>query len=525
MITVRARIKPYIQPFERTLALKELEQLSSGRPSALEEGWYAVRTAAEPRLLAERLSYWETVFHKRDLHTAQALVEATTNVVRNGISLDQIRSALPFKDAPAFVNRRALRYGTHGIHEYRGKFFPQLVKSLINIAGVPDGGVVLDPMCGSGTTLAEAVASGRRAYGLDMNPLSVLISRIKCDLQSIDPGELERSYEWVRSQLLAPGEPRLEYFSTLPDSDQAYLSAWIADYVLLDLDRIMAVICHVENPLIRDYFKIALSNVLRSVSWQKDADLRVRKEIRTDIDIDGIRTFLEELGRSVRMVLATLYQRRLSQAYQSQVAVGNACNASSLLPDLEGRVNAVITSPPYATALPYLDTDRLSLCYLGLLTRPEHRRRDQDMIGNREVTGTLRKEYVLRFESKGSNLGPDIPGLINRIHSLNETSNAGFRRRNLPALLAKYFFDMREVLTEIHTLLAPHGSAFVVIGDNHTIAGAERVDIPTADLLAGLATRVGFRLDGTIPMEMLTSRDIFKKNAVAAESILVLKKA
>ncbi len=72
----------------------------------------------------------------------------------------------------------------------------------------------------------------------------------------------------------------------------------------------------------------------------------------------------------------------------------------------------------------------------------------------------------------------------------------------------------------MHTVLKPAASAFVVVGNNHTIAGGEKVEIITVNLLADLAKTVGFQLVEEIPMEMLVSRDIFRKNAIASESIL-----
>lgn len=86
-------------------------------------------------------------------YTRQIRREATINAVRNGIAPAQLKALLPFDGkAISIPNRRVLRYGPHGAHEYRGKFFPQLVRALLNIAAVKRGDVVLDPMCGSGTT-------------------------------------------------------------------------------------------------------------------------------------------------------------------------------------------------------------------------------------------------------------------------------------------------------------------------------------------------------------------------------------
>jgi site-specific DNA-methyltransferase (cytosine-N4-specific) len=146
------------------------------------------------------------------------------------------------------------------------------------------------------------------------------------------------------------------------------------------------------------------------------------------------------------------------------------------------------------------------------------------MIGNREVTERLRRSYWQKFEQEGSKLPQSINALIRRIHILNEKAGVGFRRRNLPSLLAKYFFDMKQVIGEMFRVLKPRSFAFMVVGNNHTVAGGHRVEIQTASLLRDIARQVGFHVAESLPMEMLLSRDIFKKNATASEEILAFYK-
>ncbi|MBV9761916.1 MAG: hypothetical protein JO340_15245 [Acidobacteriaceae bacterium] len=520
------RMKPYIQPFERELALAELSALAHTEPVAVDFGsdhpiLFSLPPVVKPTTLARHLAYWELIEADQTYYTTQVLRERTVNVVRNGVPTKDIPQLLLFENT-ALPNRRCLRYGTHGIHEYRGKFFPQLVRSLINIADVPKGGVVADPMSGSGTTAVEAVLGGYHAIGLDMNPLSALMAKAKCALLSVDPEFLISSYESIRGQLLTPPtkrSPQLVYFASLPRRDQEYLSAWFSEQVLQDLDEVARAIQQ-SNEQLRDFFWLCLSNIVRSVSWQKDDDLRVRKELRLDAEIDPIREFLEELGRSVRVVLAFLYQNRETSLGSFDIAEGDARDLASAWNRKAGKIDAIITSPPYATALPYLDTDRLSLCYLGLLSRPEHRRRDQNMIGNREISEKQRALYWSLFESKKKKLPKSVSSLIQKVSTLNSKIEVGFRRRNLPALLTKYFIDMQQVLEGMMAVLRPGCPAFVVIGNNHTIAGGERVEIETATLLVDIASAVGMKPERRISMEMLVSRDIFKKNAVASEEIL-----
>lgn len=534
MRSITCRLKGYIQPFERELAFRELSALAQVPLEDLRAADSAtdidVCTRRPAKQIASRVAYWESVSASNgELVSAQSLRESTVNVVRNGIDLDTLKSLLPFNSKIPLPNRRCLRYGPHGIHEYRGKFFPQLVRALLNIADVPTGGLIADPMSGSGTTHVEAKLFGCRGVGLDMNPLSIYLGKTKCELLGADPRQLERAYMTTRARVLEPetrGASTRSYLDSLPPSDRAYLHGWFDAQVLVGLDEIAAAIQREKYAPARNLMWIALSNILRSVSWQKDDDLRVRKEIRLDIEIDPKREFLEELARSIRAVLAFLYQEGPVRGSRQVIREGDARDCGLLWRAHRREIDAVVTSPPYATALPYLDTDRLSLCYLKLLSRPSHRAHDERMIGNREVTERKRRDYWSHFESEGTRVLPRaVTSLIRRIDHLNCGTDAGFRRQNLPALLSKYFFDMRAVLQGIHEVLRSGRFAFVVVGNNHTIAGGERVEISTSTLLAEIAQSVGFAVQQSVPMDMLISRDIFRKNASASEEILVLKKA
>jgi len=69
-------------------------------------------------------------------------------------------------------------YLTHGIHKFPAKFFPELPRYLIRKYSKP-GGYVLDPMCGSGTTVLEAMLNKRIGIGLDIDPIALLITKVK----------------------------------------------------------------------------------------------------------------------------------------------------------------------------------------------------------------------------------------------------------------------------------------------------------------------------------------------------------
>ncbi len=526
-------MKPYLQPFERRLALSELAEVSGCAPEPVSGGRdlspaFCVRTNRPVRSLAARLAYWEFLEASRPLPTLQILKESSVTAVSSSVPIEVVGQRASFQVPIAVPKRRCLRYGPHGLHEYRGKFFPQLVLSLMNIARVPPNGTVADPMCGSGTTAVEAVLAGCRAVAMDINPLSVFMTRTKCSSLFLESSDLEQAYTFVRQRLMDANRRSRHRFATflssLPAGDQEYLMRWFAHDVLGKLDTIVNTILWVENERCRDLLWLSLSNILRRVSWQKNDDLRVRREPAPDSEVDPIIQFLEELGRSVRTMLALHSHISETRLGHFSVQEGDARDLSRLWSKWSGKVDAVITSPPYATALPYIDTDRLSLIYLKLLPRSGHRPRDQQMIGNREITETGRREKWSFFAENKRLLPTSVVTLVEAIERLNACSNVGFRRRNLGALLSAYFFDMREVLFSIAQTLKPGAPAYIVVGNNRTIAGGNKVGIPTADLLTDIAVTVGLDFEKKIAMEMLVSRDIFRRNAVVSEHILCFRR-
>lgn len=525
MQTVLCQIKDYIQPFERKLAIQELRALCRGPLSPVDgceqtASTFSVMANQSTDTLRDDLTYWRSVGNSDDDLTMQVRGEVTSLPRYHKDS-----SELTHSDTLCALNvprRRCLRYATHGIHEYRGKFFPQLARALINIAGVPSDGIVVDPMCGSGTTLVEAKLAGRSTYGLDINPLSVFVARVKCEALSIPSVTLEKSYRHLESKLANPDWKGNQHMH-LPLKDQEYLRRWYALQVLRELDVVHDAIQSLDEAPIRDFFLVCLSNILRSVSWQKNEDLRVRREV---IGIDRgevIRSFLVQAYRSANTVSAFTAERGRLETGGFDVSEADARYAISALKSIEGRVDAVITSPPYATALPYIDTDRLSLIYLGLLSRTNHANRDRLMIGNREVSTRMRHEYWETYKAKKCLLPAETQYIIDRVHHLNNENPVGFRRKNLAALLSKYFFDMREVLLSIRGLLRSGGDAFLVVGNNRTTAGGQLIQIRTADHLSEIAQNLGFEVVESLSMDMLPSRDIFRKNAVPSEKIIRLK--
>ena len=506
---IKLEIKPYLQPFERILALRELQSLTGNNVSITEEcGFWLVNTDISIELLRSKLTYWQRIGLSKLEPTLQVALELTQN------GINQVNERMNLHRA------RRLRYGPHDLHEYRGKFFPQLVRSLINISGIPKGAVVLDPMCGSGTTPCEAVAEGMTALGIDLNPLSSLIASVKSSIPMVNAKTFKNNMTRYLSNF--------NFSNISPEKiwnkdDLRYLKLWFDPVALDDLASIVSNINNLKLSFYRDFFRVCLSNVIRSVSWQKITDLRVRKEITTYDAETAQKLFLDEVHSQENRIHPYLSVLNHNGATSLEIRNGNAIDIMSIFYKYHGKVDLIITSPPYATALPYLDTDRLSLIILGLLHRKEHGDVEQYMIGTREISERERLEAWSSYEERKKELPCSISSLIDKIAKINHGEGIGFRRRNLPALLGKYFLSMLDVMRSTHKMLKPGSSCYYVVGNNSTILNGEKVVIPTDNFLFELGDVAGWNPTEKIPMELIVSRDVFRGNRGSSESILCFK--
>lgn len=518
-------LKPYIQPFEKILANAELAGLIE--PNKIKNPFddqaknqITISTQASLELLQRRLTYWQRVGTDVLRPTLQVLQEASLDWPLENL-LERKKSE-KLKRLPV---RRRLRYGPHDIHEYRGKFFPQLVKSLINSAGVPEGGIVIDPMCGSGTTPCEARAMGMESIALDLNPLSVRIAKTKTEILEMDYIELQNEIKNIIKAVETINEKsENELEKRWNQKDLDYLKKWFAHSALCEINNILEKISECEHPIVKDLAEISLSNVLRPVSWQKDVDLRVRKDVRDYIQGTVLNEFVDEMNCHLKKIVPYLSLREdIIRLPSYHIKDGDTREIDKLFYKWENDCDVLITSPPYAMALPYLDTDRLSLIVLGLLPRKNHRLKELLMIGTREITEAKRKELWENYQERKKELPEQVSMLIDKLAKIYHGGTVGFRRKNLPSLLAKYYLDMMDSMKSAQGMMKPNSFAFYVVGNNSTKLNGERIEIPTDEFLWLIGKKVGWKQHNLINMELLTSRDIFRKNRGTAETILIFK--
>ena len=104
-----------------------------------------------------------------------------------------------------------------------------------NVLGVGSGKHVLDPFCGSGTTLVECAHADIMGYGMDLNPFAVLPSQ----RQTARIGHAHpRTTSQVPDAVGAPGLPTIRSQNFPADTRTAYLQSWFRPDILSVIETI-----------------------------------------------------------------------------------------------------------------------------------------------------------------------------------------------------------------------------------------------------------------------------------------------
>lgn len=496
-------------PYERTLRAKELGALGVPSIQNVDSTELIECQVAQPTLWNLRRAAFSAQIRVGGDPRTQAVWQ---KILENG-------------NADA-ATRKDPKYATHGLHAYKGKFYPQLAKSLLNTSGIECGSKVLDPYCGSGTVPLECLLNGYRAFGFDMNPLAAKIARAKSGILLRDQELVELSASSIIDSFKTAGDwCHLDQF---PEHVHDELLSWFPEPVLHKLNVILTRTRLLGDPILVDFFEVVLSSIIREVSQQEPSDLRIRRRKEPLSDAPVFELFAKRLaGQMLRLQkYRSIQARQPGRRYLPTIEEGDSRNSECYVTAgiRNASIDCVVTSPPYATALPYIDTDRLSI--MALMGTPSNERAivESGLTGSREITRKERVELEEQLENGSVSLPQPIVKTLKSILNGNRGSDAGFRRQNMPALLSRYFTDIHKTLAQVHRVMKPGAKAFYVVGDSRTKVGDDWFAIPTCQHTRDIAAGVGFKVHSSIPIDVTTERMLHLKNAITENDVLVFEK-
>jgi DNA modification methylase len=302
---------------------------------------------------------------------------------------------------------------------------------------------VLDPMVGSGTTIAAAQHHGHRAVGFDMDPLAVLMTTVRCSpVDCSQVRSLGREVLREAQEVASVAALRNAYPQGAEDREtQAFIRYWFDATNRKQLFALSEVIRKVHDEAARNVLWCALSRTIikkkggaslaMDVSHSRPHRVADKSDQRAFILFeDALNSLLDLLG-----------PRRLSDGVKASVSRGDARS----LPLRDASIDLVVTSPPYLNAIDYLRGHRLSLVWMGH-SIPDLREVRSTSIGS-ERGGAEQPTKELSDLADRICTGQECPGRLKRT-------------------LCRYLNDLDSSFSEMSRVLVHDGTAVVVIGNS-----------------------------------------------------------
>jgi hypothetical protein len=333
---------------------------------------------------------------------------------------DRYAAARPLQFDGSFEKRN------HHVFRYPAKFHPPIARKLVELFSSPND-TLLDPFCGSGTLLVEGSILGRNCIGTDVDPLAVFVARAKTglrDLPAIEAAAASFS-AWLQAKV-ALDEQRWGSFETdvAPRDFSAFssdLTEWIPSLPKIDhwfRRRVVLQLAEIRRAIVQDYsgdaerfLHLCFASVLRNSSNADPVPV-------SGLEVTSHMLAKEREGRSINpwrlMMRAVAKSLVATSEFIRDRVHGVTCaihevDARLLSREEVGAVSAVITSPPYLTAVDYYRRHTLEMYWLGLTKRREERLElmpryiGRDRVGSRHLlaedarSAHVAERWLLRF--------------------------------------------------------------------------------------------------------------------------------
>ena len=323
-------------------------------------------------------------------------------------------------------------YAFHNLYPYKGKFYPRVVRTLINAFKLNQDSLLLDPFNGSGTATHEASLMGIKSVGVDVTPMGVILSKLKNDLLFIN----EKDLNFTMKDLI-------EIFNKIENKQWQHSNSTI------------------YNLMLAIYFD-TIDAFARTSSYNRTG--------KTGLFIKKFNYIKDCYNKT--MALKEKYKLNFESA---KIMEGDVLELKNFK-ELEGKFDAVITSPPYYFSIDYVGKDKIAYDYLGV-----------DM---------------KKVESKY--LGMKNNGQMSRPYG------------QLPIKVAMYYEDLKKSIENIFWALKPKGKLAIIVGDS-TVYSKK---IPTTMMTKNFCEEVGFRFQKLVFNPLLGARN----RAIRGESIIICEK-
>lgn len=403
----------------------------------------------------------------------------------------------------------SMRLPRHRWYFVKEAFSPAIVKEAIKQSGASENNTVIDPFCGSGTSLVASASQGLSAVGYEVNPFLAFVASTK--LIQADAEELRTASADVIAGAKKGADSQLESFSTFGKS--CGRAKWLFNReVLRSFQGGWDATANLEKPIM-DLSRLALlAAAMDSCNAERDGKcLRYREGWqKLAYGEDALTAAFES---RVKIMCDDLAAAPL-ESNECTIKRGDVRELLSLGPSKPFRL--CVTSPPYLNSFDYSDVYRPEL-FLGQFVKT-----NMDL---REIRLSTVRSHVQANWVRPSqeDFGPLYTESITKIKARHEQ----LWDRRIPFMVQAYFEDMKTILAGLRKMAEPEASLWLVVSTS-SYAG---VEIPVDLIIAHIAGEVGWYLSEVGVMRYLRTathhwRDENaekQKNPRLRESVVILR--
>jgi len=406
----------------------------------------------------------------------------------------------------------------HDWYRFVLSFPPHLVRDYIDKFGLTQKSVVLDPFCGTGTTLVEAKLAGMKAIGLEGNPFPHFASSVKTEW-NLDTNDLSAHARQIAENVLAIfksqgiddnlsfGDPQnLELRTLSPEIEKLILANSISPLPLHKTLILFECLKQYESEPFYRHALLALGNTLifKISNLHFGPEVGVKKPKADAPVISNWLLEIEKIANDLRQVTGKTFpdaKIHLADARSFDIIESNS-------------VDAVITSPPYPNEKDYTRTTRLESVLLGFINSKEELRE----LKKRLVRSNTRGIYKGDDDDQWIADFPEIQRIADEIEKrrIELGKDSGFERL-YPRAAKLYFGGMAKHLADLRKVLRPGAQLAYVVGDQ---ASYLRVMIRTGQILGDIAQKLGYEL---VNIDLFRTRIATATKEQLREEVVILK--
>jgi len=390
---------------------------------------------------------------------------ADANVLRrelvDAISHSQTNKPIKYKDESWDFRKSDTKYSNHGIHTYPAMMIPQVARRLIETYG-KDSKTLLDPFMGSGTALLEAKLhkNFKKAYGIDINPLALLISKAKTT--PIEPKKLANKYAELIKRCEEDKQLVLSNKKKISVPDFFNIEFWFKPEIIVDLAIIKENIKKIQDEDIKNFFLVAFSETVRDTSYTRNREYKLYRmdaEMMKKHNPDTFEAFQKIAKDNITSM--TEYYREQNDSCEISILSEDTRFKTSLK---DNEIDLIVTSPPYGdsrTTVAYGQFSRLALQWLDY---------DKDQVINIDkvsLGGIPTKSLQVDLKS------PTLKKIIDGIEKQDP-------KRAKDVL--SFYVDFDKCVQELHRVTKKGAFLCFVVG-NRTVKG---IQIPTDQIILEL---------------------------------------